>query len=104
MKRGDIVLGDGPGDYSSKRRPFLIFQSDIFNETHASFSVCPITSFLTGAGLFRLPLTPSAENGLERESEIEIDKVQTLRRTRLREKIGELPTVQMEAASDALRR
>ncbi len=40
MKRGDIVLVTAPGDYG-KRRPAVVIQSDLFNDTHASIVVCP---------------------------------------------------------------
>jgi mRNA interferase MazF len=43
LKRGDVVVVALPGDYG-KPRPALIIQSDLFNETHASVTVIPVTS------------------------------------------------------------
>ena len=63
MKRGDIVIAVTPGDYG-KPRPAAVVQSDIFNPTHASITLCPITSHLVDAPLFRLSLQPTTENGL----------------------------------------
>ncbi|MGH2523293.1 MAG: type II toxin-antitoxin system PemK/MazF family toxin [Anaerolineales bacterium] len=72
-----------PGDYG-KPRPATVAQSDLFNPTHASFTLCPITSQLVDASLLRLGLQPSAENGLEVPSQIMVDKVTTVRKETLR--------------------
>ena len=53
MKRGDIVTIAVTGDYG-KPRPAVIIQSDFFNDTHASVLVCPFTSALSDAPLFRI--------------------------------------------------
>ena len=44
MTRGDIVVVATKGAYSGKPRPALVVQADMFNETHSSLTVCPITS------------------------------------------------------------
>ena len=102
VRRGDIVLVVASGDYG-KPRPALIVQSDLFNETHASLTVCPVTSLLVEAPLFRVPLKPSRTNGLERQSQIMVDKIQTLRRDRIRERIGAIGAAQMQGVESALR-
>jgi len=43
MKRGDVVVVALSGDYG-KPRPALIVQSDLFNETHASVTLAPVTT------------------------------------------------------------
>lgn len=43
MRRGDIVIAVTPGDYG-KPRSATVVQSDLFNPTHASITLCPITS------------------------------------------------------------
>jgi mRNA interferase MazF len=58
LKRGDIVVVALPGDYG-RPRPALIVQADLFNETHASVTVVPVTSTLVDAPLFRLTVEPS---------------------------------------------
>jgi mRNA-degrading endonuclease toxin of MazEF toxin-antitoxin module len=45
LKRGDLVVVALPGDYG-KPRPALIVQADLFNETHASITIVPVTSTL----------------------------------------------------------
>ena len=44
MKRGTIVVVAAPGAYTGKPRPAVVVQSDLFNPTHASLTICPITS------------------------------------------------------------
>ena len=58
MRRGDIVICVLASDHG-KPRPAVIVQSDLFNETHDSISVCPITTHLVEAPLFRLLLSHS---------------------------------------------
>ena len=89
LKRGDLVVVALPGDYG-KPRPALIVQSDLFNETHASITVVPVTSTLVDAPLFRLAVEPSPGNGLRSLSQLMIDKVTTVSRARIAQTIGRL--------------
>jgi len=89
LKRGDLVVVALPGDYG-KPRPALIIQSDLFNETHASVTVVPVTSTLVDAPIFRLTVDPSPTNGLRSLSQLMIDKVTTVSRTRIAQSIGRL--------------
>lgn len=101
MKRGDLVAVAIQGDYG-KPRPALIVQSDLFNETHASITVIPVTSTIVDTPLFRLTVEPSRENGLRAISQIMIDKVTTVRRQRLGQTIGRLEEDAMVRVSRAL--
>jgi mRNA interferase MazF len=89
LKRGDVVVVALPGDYG-KPRPALIIQSDLFNETHASVTVVPVTSTLVDAPIFRLTVDPSPTNGPRSLSQLMIDKVTTVSRTRIAQSIGRL--------------
>lgn len=102
VQRGDIVLVVAPGDYG-KPRPAVIVQSDLFNDTHASLTVCPVTSSLVEAPLFRVPLKASRANGLTRNSQIMVDKIQTLRRDRIRGRVGAIGPASMESVEASLR-
>ncbi|TPG12406.1 type II toxin-antitoxin system PemK/MazF family toxin [Sphingomonas oligophenolica] len=104
IKRGDLVLAAGPGEFSGKPRPFVIVQSDSFNELHASFAMCPVTSTTNGAHLFRIAIDASIDTVLDRNSEIQIDKIQSLRRQRVVRVIGAVPANIMTMVDDALRR
>jgi mRNA interferase MazF len=89
LKRGDVVVVALPGDYG-KPRPALIIQSDLFNETHASITIVPVTSTIVDAPLLRLTVEPSPGNGLRSLSQLMIDKVTTVSRTRIAQIIGRL--------------
>jgi len=102
MKRGDVVISSAPGDYG-KPRPALVVQSDLFNPTHASVVICPITSHLVDAPLFRLSLKPSGGNGLKAESQIMVDKVMAVKRERIGKRIGALTAAEMAGVDVALR-
>jgi mRNA interferase MazF len=55
-----------------------------------SVTVCPFTTDPTEAPLFRLVVEPKPGNGLGASSRIMVDKVTTVRRTRLGVKVGVL--------------
>ncbi len=99
MRRGDIVTIAAPGDYGKPRpagyggtcrRPAVVIQSDYFNDTHASVLLCPFTSDLFDAPLFRLAVAPTKENGLKVNSQIVVDKIITMRREKVGKRIGRL--------------
>ena len=104
MRRGDVVSMVGKGDYSAKARPGLVVQANAFNDLHPAITVCPITSHVTGDGLFRVAIAPDAANGLRRESEIEIDRLQAVWRVRIQRTIGTASDDVMFAVDQALRR
>ena len=87
LKRGDLVMVAMAGDYG-KPRPALVVQANLFNETHASVTLLPVTSTLVDAPLFRLTVAPSPGNGLRALSQIMIDKVTTVARARIGPTIG----------------
>jgi mRNA interferase MazF len=89
LKRGDIVLLALQGDYG-KPRPALVVQSDLFNAAHPSITVLPLTSELRDAALFRIDVAPSPGNGLRKPSQIMLDKISTIAREKVRDRIGHL--------------
>jgi len=78
----------GPG-YASKPRPALIIQDDGFTET-LSIAVCPLTSQPIEAPMLRILVAPSPENGLRAASRLMVDKVTTVPKSRLGQRIGRL--------------
>jgi mRNA interferase MazF len=56
VQRGNRVVCALKGDHGNAR-PAVVIQSDLFNATHASVVVCPITPHLVETPLFRLQLT-----------------------------------------------
>ena len=89
VKRGDVVVAVFSGD-CGKPRPAVVVQTDLANPTHSSFVCCPITSHLEDAPLFRLEVTPSPENSLEKACQIMVDKITTIRKDKVRRIIGRL--------------
>ena len=89
VKRGDVVTVALPGNYG-KPRPALVVQADLFNATHSSVTLLPLTSTVVDAPLFRMTIDPNRENGLTRVSQIMVDKVITVPRDKVGASIGRL--------------
>lgn len=103
FQKGDVVTCVLSGDYG-KPRPAVVVQSDLFNETHASITICPLTTHLVEAPLFRLAVVPSAQNGLNKTSQIMVDKISSVKREKLHQKIGVLNLSQLHRLDEALKR
>lgn len=101
MIRGDLVTVALPGDFG-KPRPALIVQSDLFNETHPTITLLPLTSEIRSAAQFRITVEPSPINGLRLVSQITIDKLMTFRRDKIKEPIGRMEDDTMMRVSRAL--
>ena len=101
-ERGDIVLCVLSGDFG-KPRPAVVVQSNLFNPSHASITVCPLTTHLIDAPLFRLSVTPSQTNGLHADSQIMVDKVTSIKAEKAREAIGALSKSQLARLDEAMK-
>lgn len=86
MMRGDFVTVAMQGDFG-KPRPALVIQADQFSE-HASVTVLPVTSTLVAAPLLRITVQPSAENGLQKPSQVMVDKAMTVKRDKVGQAFG----------------
>jgi mRNA interferase MazF len=102
LARGDVVVCVFPRDYG-KPRPALVVQSDLFNAEHASVTLCPITSSLRAAPLFRLDMAPTTINGLKKRSQIAVDKLASVKSERIQRVIGHLTADNMRKVDSALR-
>jgi mRNA interferase MazF len=89
VKRGEIWTVAGGPDYAGKPPPAVILQDDVFDAT-ASVTICPFTSHQISAPLLRLTVEPSERNGLRARSELMIDKITTVSRTKLQRLVGQL--------------
>ena len=101
MRRGDLVTVAAAGDYG-KPHPAVIVRTDAFPENHASVVVCQLTSELMDAPDFRVTIEPKPENGLRLKSQVMADKPVTIRRERVRQKIGRLGDQDMARLGVAL--
>lgn len=101
MKRGDIVTVALQGDYG-KPRPAVIVESDMIPPSE-SVIVCPIRSARHVAGPFRRQeVEPTPATGLRAPSQIMVDKVVAVRRTRCGAVIGALDTTAMRELTGRL--
>jgi mRNA interferase MazF len=100
VKRGDIVTIVSPGA-NGKPRPALVVQSDLFDAL-ASVTILPVTSELRDAPLLRVPVDPNPDTGLRKMSQVMVDKVQTVSRTKVGAVIGRLPDTTLVAIDRAL--
>ncbi len=101
MKRGELWVAAGGGDYTGKPRPVVIVQDDRFEAT-GSVTVCALTSDPTDAPLFRILLSPDSENGLHEDSRVMVDKITTVRREHLSRLIGSLSVTDMRRIDRAM--
>ncbi len=85
----------------AKPRPGLVIQSNLFAE-HPSVTLLPLTSDLVDAPLIRIHLQPSAENRLQKPSQIMVDKTSTLPRTKISEPFGHIDDETMLAVTRSL--
>jgi mRNA interferase MazF len=102
VKRGDVVVVAPRGPYTSKPRPALVVQSDAFNETHASVTICPITSDCVDAPLFRMSLPASRRTGLEMPSQVMVDKIVSVPRDAVGRTIGQAEGSELDTIARAL--
>jgi len=100
MKRGELWTAVGTG-YSSKPRPVLIIQSDLFYNTD-SVTVVLITSRNTNAPLLRIEIPATKETGLQVPSFVMVDKTMTLRRANVADRIGVVPQSVLTAVERSL--
>jgi len=101
MKRGNVVTVAIQGDFG-KPRPAVVLQSDVFSDIHATVTVALISSEIVQAPIFRLDIEPSETNGLSRPSQVQIDKIMSIRSEKIGSVIGELNDVMMVRVNRAL--
>jgi mRNA interferase MazF len=76
-------------------------RSDLFAE-HPSVTILPMTSQLRDAPLFRVAVAPRPQSGLQRPSQIMIDKARSVPREKPGPAIGRLDDRAMLAVNQAL--
>jgi len=89
MRRGDIVTVAAPGDFG-KPRPAVIIQGDALNAAATSTIVALMTSKLRDAPLLRLTIEPDEFNCLKTASQIQTNRIVTIRTEKLGATIGRL--------------
>lgn len=101
MRRGDLYSAAARGSYTGKPRPIAIIQDDRFDAT-GSVTVCPLTTSTVDAPLMRIAVEPSTDNGLDQTSRLMVDKVRTIPRASLGQRLGRLRETEIVQVNRAL--
>ncbi len=101
MNRGELWTAAGGSEFLSKPRPALIVQDDLY-QSLGSVIVCPLTTVVAVEARFRVIVDANADNGLEFQSAIMVDKTVALSRSRLGEHIGRLHPSDMARVQGAI--
>ena len=100
MKRGEIWTVAGGADCAGKPRPAVIVRT--IGSTNRSIVVCPLTTDPTPAPIFRLPIQPSTQSGLQSPCRLRVDKLTAVPRRRLGKLVGSLTSEEMRALNRAI--
>ena len=101
MKRGEVRTISGGPDYAGKPRPAVIIQSDRFNSQHSA-TVCMFTSDLRKSRRIRVKIERNNRNKLSASSYLMVDKITTLPRRKVGQKIGDLDQADMARLDRAI--
>jgi mRNA interferase MazF len=101
MKRGEVWTVSGGKDYAGKPRPVVIVQDDAFDATD-SVTVCAFTTDPTDAPLFRLPVEPDGRNGSRATCRLMLDKITTVPKSKVGDRIGRLDDEDMVRINQGL--
>jgi mRNA interferase MazF len=101
VRRGEIWTVSDGNDYAGKPRPAVILQDDRFDAT-ASLTIAAFTTDPTDAPLFRVPIKPSETNGLREPCRLMADKITTVPKAKLGDRIGRLEDEDMVRVNRAV--
>ena len=100
MKRYEIrgtSLDPSRGSEMSKTRPAVIISLDVLNQRLDTVTVCPLTSVLHPTWRSRLQIKVAG-----RLSEIAVDQIRTVSKTRIGTKLGSLSKAEAQALRDLI--
>jgi mRNA interferase MazF len=89
LKRGELWTQAGGPDYLGKPRPAVIVRADRFDVT-GSITICGFTRTEIDAPMLRIPVDPSPATGLSARSFVMVDKITTIPRQKLANRISRL--------------
>ena len=105
VKRGEIYYADLSPVVGSEQggiRPVLIVQNDVGNRHSPTVIAAAITSQKDKAKLPTHISVQAATCGLTKDSIVLLEQIRTIDKSRIRERIGELPPEIMQQINDAL--
>ena len=103
MRRGDIWIASANDGFGGKPRPIVIIQNTLSIALKNSVIACLLTSETSDNPLLRINLQPNVENGLQKTSDIQTDKIITFKKERLIQKIGFISSQQLETLDESLK-
>ena len=106
IRRGGVFLVSlDPivGSEIGKTRPAVVVQNELANRSSPTVTIIPITSRVGRVFPFQVRI-PAGEGGLERESKAVCEQIRTVSRSRLVERLGELPAERLDEIRAALDR
>ena len=102
MLRGEIwTLRDDA--YASKARPVVVIQGEL-GDVFDSIILCLLTTYESSVTDTRVAISPTVGNGLNKPSFVMTDKIVTIAKSELGDRIGTLTDEQMHEISRQLAR
>ncbi len=101
LKRGDIWTVASGADYAGKPRHVVIVQDNSFDATD-SITICAFTADETEASPLRLDVASTARNGPRAASRLMVDKMSTVPKTKVGDRIGRLDDEDMVRLNRAI--
>ena len=104
MKQGEIwelYLNPTKGSEQNGRRPAVIISGNMLNKYLQVVIVCPLTTSIKNYK-GNLIIKPNIKNGLSKISEVLTFHVRSVSKTRLEQKIGEIPLKDIEIIKKTL--
>lgn len=105
IRRGELYYADlNPviGSEQGGIRPVLVLQNDVGNKYSPTVIAAATTSRLTKAKLPTHIELPHAATPLPKDSVVLLEQIRTIDKSRIKQKIGELPPEIMQQINDAL--
>ena len=75
LRRGTVVSVASAGVSFGKPRPAVVVQAERWLQAHPSVTLCPLTSSVVETPLVRIAVTHSPRNGLQKPSQLMVDKL-----------------------------
>lgn len=105
MKRGEIWIVSGGSEYVRKPSPAVVLQNDTYRDSEL-IAICMLTTDISEHPDLRPMIRPDSSNGIGDLSRLMVDKIITVPRAKMGNKIGDLGEEDMavlnRAASDFL--
>ncbi len=103
IERGAIHWASEKGALTGKPRPVLIVQNDRARH-HSTVTVCLVSTVTTPDAFFRVRIDPTPENGLDRVSNVQADRLFSLLDDSIDHRLGILSQSDQRRVDAALRR